>query len=346
MMMKQKIKTWIFLVLSIELILTLLLGCKKETTIPLVETTAVSDIAQTIANCGGTVTSDGGATVTMRGVCWSINQLPTIADSKTTDGTGIGNFTSSLTGLASNSIYYVRAYATNSAGTGYGTILLFTTLTEINQNINYGIIKDQDSNTYKTVTIGTQTWMAENLKTTHYRNGVSIPNITDPVDWYSTNSGAYSDYDNEPSNSTVYGRLYNYYAVMDTNNLCPSGWHVPSKDEWNTLFISLGGKIEVSGNYNERVAGVGGKMKEAGNVHWENPNTGADNSSGFTALPGGWHSVHMGEYDLAHEKCFFWSTTLHPHTGAYDCGTVYDDDSAYMGNQGRNSGFSVRCVKD
>lgn len=165
-------------------------GCGEDETTapdskaPTVTTADVGSITQTMAQCGGTVTSDGGAAVTARGVCWSTDPSPSVDDSITVDGTGKGDFTSSITGLSPATPYYARAYATNSVGTGYGSDVPFTTA------IHYGDVTDIDGNFYLTVFIGTQEWMAENLKVTHYRNGEEIPYVTDNAAWTALSSGA------------------------------------------------------------------------------------------------------------------------------------------------------------
>ncbi|MDD3281432.1 MAG: fibrobacter succinogenes major paralogous domain-containing protein [Bacteroidales bacterium] len=288
-----------------------LTNCKD---LPEVSTNAVTEVTQTTATSGGVINSDGGAIVTENGVCWSTSKTPTIADNKTTDGSGAGSFTSAISGLTANTTYYVRAYATNSAGTGYGSAKSFTTLEG-----KYGTMTDIDGNTYKTVTIGTQTWMAENLKVTKYNDGTAIPNVT--------------DYDNDPSKVATYGRLYNWHAV-NTGKLCPTGWHVPTNAEWAKLSEYLGG---------DEVAG--GKLKETGTTHWHSPNTGATNESGFTALPGGYR-FDNGTFNNIGYYGLWWSSTESNSDIAYYWGLDYDNDDLSSNNYYKVDGFSVRCVRD
>src|SRR5574344_993327 len=272
----------------------------KDATLPVLTTTEVIAVTQTTATSGGVITSDGGFTVTERGVCWSTSQSPTFADNKTTDGTGAGSFTSAITGLTANTTYYVRAYATNSKGTGYGSVMSFTTPENsggtivFNPNITYGSMTDIEGNTYKTVTIGTQTWMAENLKVTKYNDGAAIPNVTDNTAWSKLTTGALCDYDNTPSNSETYGKLYNWHAV-NTGKLCPTGWHVPSDAEWTKLTDYL-------------TSDAGGKLKETGTTHWNSPNTSATNETGFTALPGGSRG-YSGAFLNVCGYGYWWSAT-------------------------------------
>ena len=159
--------------------------------------------------------------------------VPTIADNKTSDGTGVGSFISLLTGLTAGGFYYIRAYATNSVGTTYGSEISFTTKKQVT---------DFEGNVYHTITIGSQVWMVENLKTKKYSNGDPIPNVVGSTAWTNLKSGAYCDYDNNASNSAVYGRLYNWYAVNDSRNIAPAGWHVPISTEWLGLEYFLGGQ--------------------------------------------------------------------------------------------------------
>ena len=319
------------MIIILAFIFLLFLSCSKDSPVtpagaqvPVLTTAAVTSITQTMAQCGGNITSDGGATVTARGVCWSTNQTPTIADSRSTDGAGAGSFTSSITGLTISTRYYVRAYATNSAGTGYGMTMAFVTAP--------GPITDIDGNIYQTVAIGNQWWMAENLKVTHYRNGDAIPNVIDNAMWYGLTTGAYCEYDNDVNNVATYGRLYNWYAVNDSRNIAPEGWHVPSNAEWQALIDYLGGDYS--------------KMKEAGESHWSDGCGGGTNESGFTALPGGErHAWYENYLDMGYGAHFWSSTNLDNYKACYRIVACTTYESS-VGAARMQAGFSVRCVKD
>ena len=329
--MKKQIQT-ILIILG----LVAFWSCEENTTestadVPEVGTHNVSEITDTTAQCGGTISSDGGATVTARGVCWSMGENPTVADDTTNDGKGAGSFTSYVTGLTASTTYYLRAYATNSAGTGYGSTISFTT----EEGLQLGTVSDIDGNVYQTVKIGDQWWMAENLKVTHYRNGDAIPNVTDSTEWLTLITGAYCEYDNSSANVETYGRLYNWYAVTDGRNIAPEGWHVPMDDEWQILVDYLGGSSV-----------AGGKMKETGTEHWNSPNTGATNESGFTALPGGYRSYDYGYYSGVGGSGAFWSSTEGGSGGAWARLLHYYGSVVYRASYGEQAGFSVRCVRD
>jgi uncharacterized protein (TIGR02145 family) len=304
-------------------------ACKNDKpTPPIITTTSVSAIIYTTATSGGNITSDGGADITARGVCWSTTENPTIElSTKTTDGTGTGVFTSSITGLTVSTTYYVRAYATNIAGTSYGAQISFFTVQD-------GQIADIDGNIYNTVTIGTQVWMKENLKTTKYKTNLAIDYPgTDNKAWSTNNTGAYAWYNNDVANKAIYGGLYNWYAV-NTGNLCPTGWHVPTDYEWTSLTTYLGG-----------VSIAGGKMKEIGTKHWIKPNTCADNSSGFTALP----DVSR-EYDGVFQGVGYfgrwWSSNEYDAANAWLTYLFSNSCNAYRHDYNKYTGFSVRCIKD
>ncbi len=314
----------------------------KNPTVPVLTTATVTNVTQTTAECGGNITSDGGAAVTARGVCWSTNALPTIADSETTDSSGTGSYASAISGLTPNTPYYVRAYATNSAGTGYGDEKSFTTESQSGPD-STGTVTDYDGNVYQTVKIGNQWWMAENLKVTHYRNGNAIPNVTEA--WASLSTGAYCDYDNDVNNVATYGRLYNWYAVADSRNIAPAGWHVPTDEEWKQLEMYLGMSQAEADATGWRGTDEGGKLKESGTTHWFSPNTGATNESGFTALPGGYRDPG-GSFASMVYTAYFWSSTEFDSGGARNRSTGYSSSQVNRNYDFKRCGFSVRCVRD
>ena len=210
------------------------------------------------------------------------------------------------------------------------------TVTEL--NVTELTVTDIDVNVYSTVTIGTQVWMAENLKVTHYRNGEPIPKVTDNTEWCNLTTGAYCNYDNDANNATTYGSLYNWYAVDDSRNIAPAGWHVPTDEEWQTLVDYLGG------------SGVaGGKLKETGTTHWKSPNEGATNESGFSALPGGYH-FHDGGYSSMGSSAAFWSSSDYiSFSGSFYAlgrALLHDYSKVYRHGYDERYGYSVRCVRD
>lgn len=196
-------------------------------------------------------------------------------------------------------------------------------------------VTDIDGNVYQTVTIGTQVWMEENLKVTHYRNGDSIPNVTDGAAWSTLTTGAYCEYNTDSANVPTYGRLYNWYAVADSRNIAPVGWHVATDSEWQTLSDSLGGDLV-----------AGGKLKEAGTAQWNSPNTGATNESGFSALPGGYRYFGSGTYFTMGNYASFWSSTEYSSSYAWGLFLGYDNLGITRGGYVKGYGFSVRCVRD
>ncbi len=198
-----------------------------------------------------------------------------------------------------------------------------------------GTVTDYDGNFYRTVRIGDQCWMMDNLKVTHYRNGDPIPNVTDAGEWNNLSTGAYCDYNNDPANADAYGRLYNFCAVYDSRNIAPEGWHVPSDAEWQALADYLGG---------DELAG--GKLKESGTAHWLSPNTGATNESGFTAYAGGYRSSY-GNFINFGSEARFWSSTMYITTEYGWYRYLGYDYSQFMRTWLHSSfGLSVRCVKD
>ncbi len=304
-------------------------------------TTTPSSITSTAASSGGNISNDGGGAVTARGVVWSTSQNPTIAlTTKTNNGTGTGIFTSNITGLSPSTVYYIRAYATNSAGTAYGNQQTLTTATSSNP-------VDVDGNVYTTVTIGTQVWMKENLKVSKYRNGDPIPTNLDNTSWQNTTSGAYAIYNNDAANNTTYGKLYNWYAVVDSRNLCPVGWHVPSDPEWKTLEIYLGMSVTDADIIGSRgsAQNIGGKLKSTSTL-WTAPNTGATNESGFSGLPGGFRYVNGTYYGIGYNGNWWSSTETSTTADAWGRDLGYNNGSSSRTNDDKQDGFSVRCLRD
>jgi len=197
-----------------------------------------------------------------------------------------------------------------------------------------GIVNDFDGNTYPTIGIGSQIWMAENLKTIHYNDGSLIPTVTNDSLWIALESDAYCWYNNdETKNKTVYGALYNWYAI-NTGKLCPTGWHVSTAAEWETIIKYLGGEKK-----------TGGKLKESGTSHWYSPNTGASNSSGFTALPGGARGVN-GHFYVMRQYGYWWSSTENMTKDAWDWLVGWNFSDVGRFNDVKQQGYSVRCLKD
>jgi uncharacterized protein (TIGR02145 family) len=187
--------------------------------------------------------------------------------------------------------------------------------------------------------------MQENLKTTRYKNGAPIPsNLTD-VQWGATTSGACADYGNDPANSAVYGKLYNWYAVADPQGLCPTGWHEPEDWEWNILVKAIDPNADTTCIGCNQSSLAGGAMKEIGLAHWASPNTGATNSSGFTGLPGGYRYFNGSYYGVGNIGCW-WGATQYSSSEAYFRGLYYDFSVVYSYNYAKTYGFSVRCVRD
>ena len=204
----------------------------------------------------------------------------------------------------------------------------------LNPALTYGSVTDIDGNTYATIQIGTQVWMAENLRTTRYRNGDPIPNVTEAGKWTGLSSGAWCHYKNDPKYEVPYGKLYNWYTVNDPRKVCPAGWHVPTDAEWTVLSDYLG---------DESVAG--GKMKSTGTEYWVYPNTGATNKSGFSGLPGGFRSNLGGFYGLG-SSGLWWSASESGAEVAWNRSLNGGNADVNRSNYGKRSGFSVRCLRD
>ncbi len=291
------------------------LGCKKQAdvilpVIPEVTTFAAGNVTATSAECGGMVTSEGATPVTLRGVCWRTTQHPTILDACTSDGAGPGSFKSILTNLAAKTTYYVRSYAINEAGTGYGNQVVFTTPGGSGGDPCAGqttLTDPRDHQAYPVTRIGDQCWMQKNLD---YEAGVS---------W------CYAD---NIANCETYGRLYDWNTAM---MVCPPGWHLPGDPEWAALADFLGG---------EHLAGEAMKSDSG----WSYNGNGT-NSSGFAALPGG-NAFRDSSFNGLGSRAYFWTSTELSQASAWNRHLYSGRRDVSADNYAKTHGFSVRCIKD
>ena len=207
-------------------------------------------------------------------------------------------------------------------------------------------VKDIDGNVYSTIVIGGNTWMAENLRTTKFRDGSGIALVTDNTEWAGQNTAAYCWPENNQANKVTYGAFYNGYAVFDTRGLCPTGWHIPSDQDWINLELELG--LPQAQAYLDAIRGedenVGGKMKAT--VNWDDPNLGANNSSGFSAYGTGYRRP-SGEFNWYRQWTGYLTTTLATTQGNYWMRYLgYDIQGIDRHERSREYGYSVRCIKD
>jgi uncharacterized protein (TIGR02145 family) len=291
---------------GIVAVIILLYYCKKEKE-PTLTTAEIGLETKTTAIGGGIISSDGGLPVIDRGVCWSTEKNPTISlTTKTSDGTGTGEFASRITGLSTRTQYYVRAFATNSERTVYGPQVGFYTY----YGDQTGTVKDIVGNIYTVIIIGTQTWMREDLRTSMYNDGTQIPPVTDNTGWSNLTTPGYLN------------GLYNWYTV-NTGKLCPTGWHVPTESDWQSLLSYIGDK-------------PGRSLKATDG--WR-LNTG-NNETNFSARPN--DNAGLIKYMNG-----YWWGTNDCQTYAFQLSINYLSDYVGFGCSGsKQYGYSVRCLKD
>lgn len=302
-----------------------------STAAPAVTTIQVSSITASTALCGGNVTYDGGASITGRGVCWSTTPEPELNDFFTSDGTGSASFSSAMTNLAPATTYYVRAYVKNSAWTVYGEQITFMTK-----------LADADGNLYNTVKIGTQLWMTENLRSTKLNDNTPISEVTDQTLWIGSSVPAYCWYNNDIVYKPTIGALYNWYAV-NSGKLCPSGWHVPTDDEFNALEQSLGMAADQLNLWGWRGTDQGTQLKNS--TGWEEGGNGT-NSSGFSALPGGYRFGATGDFYLLTTIMYWWTSTEHDADRGWYRRLDSSSTAVYRASTSKKGGKYIRCVKN
>lgn len=197
------------------------------------------------------------------------------------------------------------------------------------------LVKDTDGNRYDVVSIGSQTWMKQNLKTAHYRNGEAIPQETDPAAWSALTSGAWCWYNNDSATyASTYGKLYNWYAVNDPRGLAPEGWHIPDDVEWTSLVNAQGGN-----------ATAGGALKEAGYQYWNTPNSDATNKSRFSGLAGGFRSAD-GDFHNIHFSGYWWTATASSNLLSWQYELLYNESGVRKNPLHKTNGFSIRCIRN
>jgi len=292
--------------------------------VPSVSGQSVTTIKSFSAKLNGIINANFLATEIIFEYGTSISYGSTISPSSgSITGNTDTNISASLTGLTQNTTYHFRIKAENSLGVSSGADITFTTP---------ATMTDYDGNIYESVIIGTQTWLAGNLKTTKLNDGTAIPNIIDDGEWYNLLAPGYAWYNHDENTyKEDYGALYNWYTV-NTSNLCPSGWHVPSDSEWMVMITSLGENVAI-------------KLKETGIEHWVSPNAGVTNESGFTGLPGGWR-YNGGGFNGINYYGSFWTSTEFNTTEAYTRNLGYGWGGCDRNNVVKSTGFSVRCIKD
>lgn len=290
--------------------------------LPTCRTDSVTQISITTCMVYSTVTANVPKAISSVGIVWDTVLNPVLGPSQSNIyDKRPGSFNQFVNNLKPGTKYYIRTFAINNIGTAYGQPFVFTTMP--------GLV-DTIGNEYKIVRIGTQVWMKENLRTIRYRNGEIINSGRADSLWNNTTSGAFSPYPEYTDNFT-YGKLYNYYALVDPRGLCPVGWHAPGKDDWGTLEHFLGDS-----------ASAGGKMKALSNL-WQGTNVGATDESGFSGLPGGERLTTFASIGTA--GCW-WSTES--RNNLVSARRLSSNSTALGQLETTKSavGYSVRCVKD
>ena len=291
----------------------------------------VTNVTATISYSGGNGKSYSTKSHASTGVT---GLIATLQEGNLSNGIGKLIYTISGTPTTAGTANFAIAFGGKSCAINFNVEDVSNTIGKLGPNIT-----DIDGNLYKTVYIGTQHWMAENLKVSKYSDGTTIQNETDNSQWTYSNSGAWSYYNNNEFNNKKYGKLYNWYTISKiTNgdkNVCPTGWHVPTDAEWDVLTVYLGGK------------GVaGGKMKESGTSNWSSPNYLASNTSLFTALPGGFRNIY-GVFGEIGNGGAWWSSTENGTMDAWNRNLSYVSGGTLGRNYGPfETGFSIRCLKD
>lgn len=318
---------------------------------PSVITLEAEIVESNSAKVGGEITSDGGDQIVVRGIVWSTYENPSLDENLgySEAGDEVGTFESEITELLPATQYYYKAYATNSAGTAYGAQMSFTTLEEASERTpcpGMPEVTDIDGNTYPTVIIEDQCWLAENLRTTKYNDNTEIENLTLSDDWMNATEGAYVWFDNDIDNKETYGALYNFFAVT-SGKLCPDGWRVATDNDWKILEGNHDSELhpESSEWDNESWRGTDAGYNLKSTDGWIGMGNG-DDIYGFTALPGGQRNAMDGEFERAGEWGTWWSDKNEEENETYRRYINHENQNIARFNSNPRSGYSVRCIKN
>ena len=322
----------------------ILISCKKDETAPpqaqpkasvkpAVSTDSTALITDSSARISGRIVSEGSDTIQLAGMEWKGVSEPETAYNRLISDSAVFSF--GIKNLQPGTRYQTRAFASSAAGISYGTVLTFQTDT-IPSVVCPATVTDIDGNVYQVIRLGSQCWMKENLRCTKFRNGTSLKNNLDAATWSTIQAGSYTSYADVSANGTTYGYLYNQYTVLDAGKICPVGWHVPSDAEWSLLENHLGGSSVAGGKLKS--------MSTAPSGLWASPNTGASNSTGFIALPGGQRNP-SGDYQEIGQKGFWWSSGTQNNAKPRSLSST-SAASVAVSPVNRASGYSIRCVAD
>ena len=280
---------------------------------------------------------DGGVPITEKGFCWSLSPAPTIDDTHQTVGSDTGSFQSDISNLNPNSVYYIRPYASNSVGTSYGPQVSIQTLAT-------GQVADFEGNRYDTVHIGNRVWLKQNLRTRFYRTGAPILQAQTTTNWLNPpqSTGTWAYYNNDSSLAPSMGLLYNWFAINDTN-ICPVGYRIPGDSDWNELISTLDPSACLTCQ-GVQSSTAGGAMKSIASGAWNAPNTGANDSSGFSAVGTGSRNINGTDSGIGNFG--FWWSSSPISSGAWVRYVDHNSSSVTRNTNAWGVGYAVRCVNE
>jgi uncharacterized protein (TIGR02145 family) len=335
-----KLKTSCFFLL----LLVVIISCKKKNISPSVSTIGISNLTSQTVVVEGKVNNHGNSILSAQGVVISKYPDPVVPSLGyvTAENTANNYFVSTIINLEPQTLYYLRTYVTDNTGkTYYSEESTFSTppseTSQFNPNKSYGTMADIEGNQYKTVEIGGQTWMAENLKVSKFNDGSLINEVLSPNVFTNGGNPAWCYYNDSVEYNDLHGKLYNYYVTMNVKNVCPTGWHIPNSDDINSLMNYL------SNN-------PGGKLKAIGYNYWNSPNVGATNETGFSAIGTGYRSNDFwGNKSVVEYWCKNGTSAniLGINAGMEGGSNQFTSDLYYnFENLTSNKGYSIRCIKD